>query len=66
MIRFESTIAACHKYKAMPVEIEGDLPLLRERLRNATGANRFSVRGSDRQVTITATGELIGYICKEC
>ena len=47
MIRFESTIAACHKYKSMPVEIEGDLPLLRERLRNATG-------------------ELIGYICKEC
>lgn len=59
-MRFESTIAACWKYRAMPLQIEGDIATIRHGLINATGAMRFSVRGFDRIVSIAATGEVIG------
>ena len=61
-MRFESTIAACRAYPAMPLQINGTLEELRGALIGATGAMRFHVRGHDRRVTIGATGELIGYL----
>lgn len=62
---FESTVAACQRYPALPLAFTGTQSELRHMLVNATGAMRFEVRGAERIVTIGASGELLGYIVKD-
>ena len=64
-MKFQSTVQACRKYRAMPLEIIGALPDLRAQLVYITGARHFQVRGHESRVTIAATGELIGYITED-
>lgn len=64
MMRFESTIAACRAYRAMPIALECDIAALRDMLVTVTGARRFTVSGPDKRVTVKATGELLGYILR--